>query len=81
MALFEVTWKSGKKETVEQSDCDTVEQFINCRFGRMFDTDEFGVKVIMKHEEVIPDLATDGEKQDTPAAAKSAPKAVPKAKK
>lgn len=31
---FQVEFPSGKTEVVEQSDCDTVEQFINCRFGR-----------------------------------------------
>ena len=30
---FEITWENGKKEVVEQSDCKTVEQFMNCRFG------------------------------------------------
>lgn len=30
---FKVTWPDGREETVEQSDCKTVEQFINCRFG------------------------------------------------
>lgn len=30
---FEITWENGKKEVVEQNDCKTVEQFMNCRFG------------------------------------------------
>ena len=30
---FEITWANGSVEEVEQSDCKTVEQFINCRFG------------------------------------------------
>lgn len=34
MAKFKIDWKKGKDEIVEQSDCDTVEQFINTRFGR-----------------------------------------------
>lgn len=34
MAKFKITWPNGKSEKVEQSDCETVEQYINCRFGR-----------------------------------------------
>lgn len=34
MAKFKVTSPDGKIETIEQSDCKTVEQFINCRYGR-----------------------------------------------
>jgi hypothetical protein len=30
---FQIEWPDGKKEIVEQSDCKTVEQFVNCRFG------------------------------------------------
>lgn len=33
MAKFLIKWTTGKSEVVEQSDCRTVEQFINCRFG------------------------------------------------
>jgi hypothetical protein len=33
MAKFKIEWSKGKVEVVEQSDCQTVEQFINCRFG------------------------------------------------
>lgn len=31
---FHVEYANGKLEVVEQSDCETVEQFINCKFGR-----------------------------------------------
>ena len=34
MAKFKIEWSKDKVEVVEQSDCQTVEQFINCRFGR-----------------------------------------------
>jgi len=34
MAKFEVKWKDGKTEIDERSDCATVEQYINSRFGR-----------------------------------------------
>ena len=33
MAKFQVEWSKDHVEIVEQSDCQTVEQFINCRFG------------------------------------------------
>lgn len=33
MARFKITWASGLETEYEQSDCHTVEQFINCRFG------------------------------------------------
>lgn len=33
MARFKITWDSGVETEYEQSDCSTVEQFINCRFG------------------------------------------------
>ena len=33
MAKFKITYTDGKVEEVEQSDCHTVEQMINCRFG------------------------------------------------
>jgi len=31
---FKVEYPNGKSEVVEQSDCETVEQFINTKFGR-----------------------------------------------
>ena len=34
MAKFEVKWSDGKTEVDERSDCSTVEQYINSRFGR-----------------------------------------------
>lgn len=33
MAKFQVEWDDGKVEVVEQSDCNTLEQYLNCRFG------------------------------------------------
>lgn len=33
MAWFKITWDTGLVTECEQSDCKTVEQFINCRFG------------------------------------------------
>lgn len=34
MAKFRVEFPNGRVEDVEQSDCATVAQYINCRFGR-----------------------------------------------
>lgn len=48
MAKFELTYADGSKEVVEQSDCTTVEQFINVKFG----TNRQGsTKVILAGEE------------------------------
>lgn len=33
MARFQIEWDDGKVEEVEQSDCHTLEQYLNCRFG------------------------------------------------
>ena len=33
MARFQIEWDDGKVEEVEQSDCHTLEQYMNCRFG------------------------------------------------
>ena len=33
MAQFDVTYPDGTQKLEEQSDCSTVEQFRNCRFG------------------------------------------------
>ena len=33
MAQFEITYPNGVREIVNQSDCSTVKQFINTRFG------------------------------------------------
>lgn len=47
MAKFKITYADGKVEEVEQSDCHTVEQMINCRFGSR---DTSGVKVELAGE-------------------------------
>ena len=33
MAKFKIEWSKDKVEVVEQSDCQTVEQYVNTRFG------------------------------------------------
>ena len=33
MATFKTTWEDGSTEVLQKSDCATVEQFINSRFG------------------------------------------------
>ena len=54
MAKFHIVFASGKTETVEQSECSTVEQFINVRFGRGIDPSKFGTKVTLDGEEKKP---------------------------
>lgn len=63
MARFKVTWPTNLVSEYEQSDCHTVEQFVNCRFGA-------GVELDAKIEIL-------GEK--TEAAPEAAPKTVAKA--
>ena len=67
MARFKITWESGAETEYEQSDCHTVEQFVNCRFGA-------GAEVTAKVEIV-------GEKVEVaPPPAAPAPAAKPPAK-
>ena len=33
MSKFQIEWSKDRVEVVEQSDCKTVAQFMNCRFG------------------------------------------------
>lgn len=74
MARFKITWDSGVETEYEQSDCHTVEQFVNCRFGA-------GAKLTAKVElvgervEVAPEPAA-----PKPKAAAPEPKAAKPAK-
>ena len=54
MAKFKIKWSTGKEEQVEQSDCETVEQYVNCRFGRGADLEAFGVEVTVVGEKEEP---------------------------
>lgn len=66
MARFKITWASGLETEYEQSDCHTVEQFINCRFGA-------GAKLTAKVEivgekvEAVPEPVTPKPKAAKPA--------------
>lgn len=53
MAKFKITWASGVEEVVEQSDCDTLEQFLNTRFGAGHTVDSLA-EVQVKVEAVVP---------------------------
>lgn len=64
MAEFRVTWASGKVTSVVQSDCDTVDQFINTAFGRGIRVSDVGIKV-----ELIAPAALAPVVQQKPAAA------------
>ena len=50
MAKFKVIYSSGIVQECEQSDCFTVEQFINCRFGTC---DTSSAKVELVGEEPV----------------------------
>lgn len=52
MSKFKITFSSGLEQTVEQSDCQTVEQLINCRFGSC---DTTGIKVELLTDEPVND--------------------------
>ncbi len=54
MAKFHVKWSSGKELTVEKSDCDTVEQFVNSYFGANADPEAQGTEVTLDDEKVEP---------------------------
>lgn len=54
MAQFNVEYADGSKKVEEQSDCATVEQFINCRFGS---ADISKVKITLVGAEEAPKKA------------------------
>lgn len=55
MSKFYVKWKNGKELTVEKSDCETVDQFINSYFGRNADVESFGAEVtLVVDKPVVP---------------------------
>lgn len=85
MAKFTTTWSTGKKETVEQTDCATVEQFVNTRFGAGIDLAVHGVVVelVAEPQPVVPkaeDKPEAPKAEDKPVAPKTTkPKAEAKA--
>lgn len=56
MAMFVIEWEDGTVEEVEQSDCATVEQYINCRFGTR--ADGTTAKVSLKDEAPVTKKST-----------------------
>ena len=70
MAKFIIKWPTDKVEKVEQSDCETIEQLVNTKFGRGFDIEAYGVTV-----ELV------GEPEVEEAKKPEAPKKVEEAKK
>ena len=62
MARFKITWASGLETEYEQSDCSTVEQFVNCRFGAgaklTAKVEIVGEKVEIAPEPVTPEPVT-----------------------
>jgi len=45
MAKFEIEWGDGKVEVVEQSDCHSPLEYINCRFGSKATRDSLPARV------------------------------------
>ena len=68
MARFKITWESGAETEYEQSDCHTVEQFVNCRFGAGAEVTA-KVEIVGEKVEVAP--------PPTPAAPATKPPAKP----
>lgn len=71
MARFKVTWPTNLVSEYEQSDCHTVEQFVNCRFGAGVELDA-KIEILGEKTEVAPEVAPE-------AAPEAAPKTVAKA--
>ena len=65
MPAFKITWDTGLETTEHRSDCHTVEQFINSRFGA-------GVKPTAK----IELLGTEEPTKENPPTVKENPPAV-----
>lgn len=55
MATFHVTWDDGREETVVQSDCATIEQFLNCRCG----SGKTPSKVVVVDSEAVTEVPTE----------------------
>lgn len=49
---FKITYKDGLEVIRDQSDCETVEQMVNCMFGTGHNLDELGITVKPLEEEV-----------------------------
>ena len=67
MATFNVIYSDGTERTEVASDCHTIEQFINSRFGTSVDLDK--VKVSMKDVETKPTPTNKPPKPKLPKAA------------
>lgn len=76
MAKFTTTWSTGKKETVEQADCATVEQFVNTRFGAGIDLAAHGVVVELVVETQPETQPVVPKAEDKPEAPKAGDKPV-----
>lgn len=78
MARFQVKYLATELVQVhEQSDCNTVEQFINCRFGTC---DVSGVEVTLVSEDPAPVEVADKHPTPEPVVTEEAPKPASKPK-
>lgn len=69
MARFKITWASGLETEYEQSDCHTVEQLVNCRFGAGVELTA-KVEIVGEKVEVAPEPTAPEPTAPEPKAAK-----------
>lgn len=62
MSRFLITYPTGTKEEVEQSDCDTLEAFVNAKFGSV-DYAAHGVTVEMMVEGEVVEIDKPAQKK------------------
>jgi len=62
MTKFKITYKSGVVEEFEQSDCSTIEQLVNVKFGSA-DYKSNGVEVELINETKLP-VEADSEQEE-----------------
>jgi len=74
MAKFKITYKSGVVEEFEQSDCSTIEQLVNVKFGSA-DYKSNGVEVELINETQLP-VESDAEKEEASASDEEVKKVI-----
>ncbi len=54
MAKFKLTWANGVVEEVVQSDRDTIEGYIDCRFGAAYDNTKVKIELVRDEDVAEP---------------------------
>jgi len=74
MAKFRITWLvTGETEEVVQSDRDTVEGYIACRFGASYDESKAKVELVEEGASVAPQEEAPAPQEEAPAPQEEAP--------